>query len=218
MRLGISCADGRVPAEVLGVLRAAGLLAGDLDGAAPPALLPAAGSPDASAPSTAVRSWLLAGAGDVLAACERGALDAGIVGKDVLLESDAEVHELLDLGVPGDAVVHAVAGAPGTGKRPSRTRVATRYPRVARGYFDAAGLQVELLEFEAPALAVGLGLAAGVVELRSRLLVTVGAALEERAVVADGSARLVCGRAARTLSGAALEDIVERLRASAVAP
>ena len=63
-----------------------------------------------------------------------------------------------------------------------------------------------------------LGLAAGVVELRSRFLGTADAALEERAVVAAGSARLVCGRAARALSGAALEDLVERLRASAVAP
>jgi len=217
MRLGISCADGRVPAEVLGVLRAAGLLAGELAGA-PPALLSAVSSQDSSAPSTTAHSWLLAGAGDVLAACERGALDAGIVGKDMLLERDAEVHEVLDLGVPGDAVVYAVTGAPAAAVRSRRSRVATRYPRIARRYFEAAGLQVELLEFEAPALAVGLGLAAGVVELRSRLLEAPGVALEERAVVAAGSARLVCGRAARTLSGAALEDLVERLRGLEVTP
>ena len=213
MRLGISCADGRAPAEVLHVLRAAGLLAGELDGVAPPALVQTASAPEAP---RAVHCWLLAGARDVLTACERGALDAGIVGKDLLLESDAEVYELLDLGVPDDAVVHAVAGSPVAGTRRARPRVATCYPRLARRYLEEAGLQADVLELSAPALAVGLGLAAGVVELRSRLEGPAGAALEERAVVAAAGARLVCGPAARTLSGAALEDLVTRLRAVAV--
>ena len=219
MRLGISCADGRAPAEVLHVLRAAGLLAGELDGVAPPALVQTASAPEAP---RAVHCWLLAGARDVLTACERGALDAGIVGKDVLLESDAEVYELLDLGVPDDAlvhavaVVHAVAGRPVAGTRRARPRVATRYPRLARRYLEEAGLQADVLELSAPAARPSPTASAGVVELRSRLQGPAGAALAERAVVAAAGARLVCGPAARTLAGAALEDLVARLRAVAV--
>ena len=212
MRLGLACADGRAPAQVLEVLRAAGLCAGELAAGAPPAFIDTAPSPDAEA-----YSWLLADAADVLTACERGALDAGLIGKDVLLEAGAEIHELLDLGVPNDALVHAVAAGPAAAAPRSRERVATRYPRVARRHFMEAGVQVELVTFSAPALAVGLGLAGGVVELRSRLGATPRVVLEERAVVASGSARLVSGRAARTLVGAALEDLVERLRGLVVA-
>ncbi len=93
-----------------------------------------------------------------------------------------------------------------------RPRVATRYVRVTQDFFAEAGEQADVLAFQAPALAVRLGLADGVVELRGRLAAPPAPAWRERAEVAACSARLVCGRAARTLAGAALEDLVERLR------
>ena len=210
MRLGLSCAAGRPPGDVLDVLRRAGLLGGEIDGVTPPAFVEVT-RPAAS--SAAAHSWLLAPAADVLVACECGALDAGVVGKEVLLERGAEVHELLDLGVPADALVHAVRPRPGARRR-ARSRVATSYPRVAHRHFADAGLQVEVVEFSIPVLAVGLGLADAVVELRSVLDLAAGLELERREQVAACSARLVSGRAARTLAGAALAGLVEGLRAS----
>ena len=200
MRLGIACRDGRPSQEVADLLCAAGVC-GRFDGVTAPALV--------EEPAPGGHVWLLASAADVLGACERGALDAGVAGKDALLESLPAVHELLDLRAERDALVYAARERSAARALP---RVATRYVRVTRDYFAEAGEQADVLAFDSPALAVRLGLAEGVVELRGRLDGD-ASGLRERAEVAACSARLVCGRAARTLAGAALEDLVERLRA-----
>ena len=212
MRLGLTCEGGPPPAPVLDLLERAGLPVGALRTLAGPALVDAGEV-----------TWLLAPGADVLEACVRGALDVGVAGKDLLLELAPQVHELLDLRVCRDALVYATP-EPGAGAlRRGRPRVATRYPRVTRRHFAAGGRQVELIAFEAAALAPGLGLADGVVELRSRLaLDDAGSAgggrpagLLVREDVAACSARLVAGRAARVLGGARLGELLERLRASA---
>ena len=212
MKLGLTCEGGPPPAPVLDLLERAGLPVAALRVLAGPALVEAGEV-----------TWLLAAGADVLEACARGALDVGVVGKDLLLELAPQVHELLDLRVCRDALVYATP-EPGGGAAPrGRPRVATRYPRVTRRHFAAGGRQVELIAFEAAALAPGLGLADGGVELRSRLaLDDAGSAgggrpagLLVREDVAACSARLVAGRAARVLGGARLGELLERLRASA---
>lgn len=203
MRLGVACDSGRAPTDVLELLEAAGLPTAALGGVAGPALVEAGG-----------HTWLLACDGDVLAACERGVLDLAVAGKDALLELAPQVHELLDLRVARDALVFAVSsGARAAGRRRARLRVATCYPRTARHYFAAAGRQVELVELRAAGLATELGMAEAVVELESRLAGDAGAGLVVKERVASCSARLVAGRAARALRGAALAEVVERLRA-----
>ena len=109
---------------------------------AAPALLPHAGG-----------VWFLGSAADVLRACDRGALDAGVVGSDELLEGRHGVADLLDLRCRRDELVFAVVAAGGRPDR--RLRVATRHPEAARRYFAAAGLQPELVELDEPALAPG---------------------------------------------------------------
>ncbi len=201
MKIGIACDEGRAAAEVIDLLAAAGLPAAPLRGVASPALVTAAET-----------TWLLAGAADVLAGCSHGGLDAAVAGKGVLLELEPGVSEVLDLGVCADALVYATPNAypPATGR--ARPRVATPYPRVTQRYFAAAGRQVEALPFAAAALAPALGLAEGVVDLRTRLAVS-GVALNEREQVALSSARLVVGRAARTLRARDIAELIARLRA-----
>ena len=67
---------------------------------------------------------------------EYGAADIGIIGKDVLLEEQKDVYELLDLGFGKCRLMMAV---PEAKKRPelkdyAHLRVATKYPRCAREY------------------------------------------------------------------------------------
>lgn len=210
MKLGLACDGGPPPSHVLDLLERAGLPAGALRGVPGPALLDAGDA-----------TWLLAPGADVLEACARGALDAGVAGKDLLLELAPPVHELLDLRVCRDVLVYATP-EPGAGVlRRGRPRVATRYPRVTRRHFAATGRQVELVGFDAAPLAPGLGLADGVVELRSRLVLDDASAgagrpaeLLVREEIAACSARLVAGRAARALGGERLAELLERLRAS----
>ena len=210
MKLGLACDGGPPPSHVLDLLERAGLPAGALRGVPGPALLDAGDA-----------TWLLAPGADVLEACARGALDAGVAGKDLLLELAPPVHELLDLRVCRDVLVYATP-EPGAGVlHRGRPRVATRYPRVTRRHFAATGRQVELVAFDAAPLAPGLGIADGVVELRSRLALDDASAgagrpaeLLVREEIAACSARLVAGRAARALGGERLAELLERLRAS----
>ncbi len=201
MRIGVACGPAPLPAELLDLLGAAGLPVAPLRGTLPPALLTAVDT-----------TWLLASGADVLRACDRAAVDLGVVGKLELLESRHEVSELLDLGCCRDALVYAAL----FGAEPGRAlRIATSHPVSARGYFAAAGRQVAIVVMDEPALALGLGLADGVVALQSHLAAPVpGAdgALEIRDQVAACSARLVAGRAGRALLGARLGDLLERLR------
>ena len=100
MRLGVACEAGAPPAEVLDLLEAAGLPAASLRGEQAPALL-----------RHAAGAWFLGSAADVLRACDRDALDAGVVGSDGLLEGRHGVADLLDLRCCRDDLVFAVAGA-----------------------------------------------------------------------------------------------------------
>jgi ATP phosphoribosyltransferase len=210
VKLGLACDGGPPSSQVLDLLERAGLHAGALRGVIGPALVDAGDA-----------TWLLAPGADVLEACARGALDAGVAGKDLLLELAPQVHELLDLRVCRDVLVYATPGPAAAAGRRGRPRVATRYPRVTRRHFAVTGRQVELVAFDAAPLAPGLGIADGVVELRSRLIDDDGrlgsgrpAALRVREEVAACSARLVAGRAARALGGERLAELLERLRAS----
>ena len=202
MRIGLACEAGMPPAEILGLLEAAGLPAASLADEAAPALLPHAGG-----------VWFLGSARDVLRACDRDALDAGVVGSDELLEGRHGVADLLDLHRRRDDLVFAVVAS---GRRPDRRlRVATRHPEASRRYFAAAGLQPELIELDEPALAPVLGLAGGVVELRARLQADAGGSptLVEQGVVAVCSARLVAGRSARVLRRDEVNALADALRA-----
>ena len=118
--------------------------------------------------------------------------------------------DLLDLRCCRDALVFAVAA----GGRPGRRlRVATRHPEAARRYFATSATQPELLELDEPAMAPGLGLADGVVELRSRLLTDAGSPeLEEQGVVEVCSARLVAARSARVLRRGEINALVDVMR------
>ena len=206
MRLGLACDGAPPPEPLLDLLERAGLPADDVRGVAGPALLAAAET-----------TWLLAPGADVLEACARGALDAGVVGKELLLELSPQVHELLDLRVCPAALVYATPAPPARTTACGRPRVATPYPRVTRRHFAARGRQLELVAFEAAALAAGLGIADGVVVL-SGDPVTAARVLSGELVVREEivacSPRLVAGRAARALGADRLAELLEHLRAA----
>jgi ATP phosphoribosyltransferase len=148
----------------------------------------------------------------VLRACDRGALDAGVVGSDGLLEQRHGVADLLDLRCCRDELVFA---ATATVRPDRRLRIATRHPETARRHFAAAGAQPEIVTVDEPALAPELGLADAVVELRSRLATGREGMqeLQERWVIAVCSARLVAARAARVLLREEINALADDLRA-----
>ncbi|MDL2293476.1 ATP phosphoribosyltransferase [Ruminococcaceae bacterium OttesenSCG-928-D13] len=142
---------------------------------------------------------------------EHGAADIGVVGKDVLLESGADVLELLDLQLGKCRI--AVAGRPDFVENPARPlRVATKYPTVARRYYSAHSRSVEIIMLHGSIeLAPLLGLSDVIVDI-----VETGATLVENNLAVLGeivpsSARLIVNRAAWRFKEETIRNLADRL-------
>ena len=155
---------------------------------------------------------------DVPTYVEAGAADLGITGKDVLMEQhDRVVYEFLDLGYGVCQMV--LAGRRGderlgeSERRLGTMRIATKYPRVAQGYFERTGRQAEVIEVKGSVeLAPLVGLADGIVDLVDTGRTLAENDLEIREEIARCTARLVGNRIAHKLRGAEVDDLAERLR------
>ncbi len=151
---------------------------------------------------------------DVPTYVEHGVADCGVAGRDVLLEAGSDVLEPLDLGYGRCRL--AVAAPSGSGFSPERVataRVATKYPRVATGYFLERGLAIEVVKLMGSVeIAPGLGLADCIVDVveTGRTLAENG--LEVLETVAESSARLVVNRASFHARRAGVERLIQTLR------
>ncbi len=103
---------------------------------------------------------------------ECGAADIGIVGEDILLEEKKDVYRLLDLKFGRCKIVVAALEGEGQEKyyknNGHRLRIATKYPRIAGGYFREKGIYVELIKlYGSVELAPQVGLADMIVDIVS---------------------------------------------------
>lgn len=87
---------------------------------------------------------LILRASDVPTYVEHGAADIGVAGKDVLMEYDAHVYELIDLNIAKCRLM--TAGVVGKTLPSRRLRIATKYANVARSYFASRGEQVDVIK------------------------------------------------------------------------
>jgi ATP phosphoribosyltransferase len=160
---------------------------------------------------------------DVPVFVEYGAADVGIVGKDVLEEQEPNVVELRNLGTGGCSMVLAapaekVAEVREAIEHAEVVRVATKYPRTARRYFEGRGRQAEIIALHGSIeLAPLVGLAECIVDLTAT-----GTTLRENHLVildeiSSSTARLIANRGAYRLRNkeiAALADAMERNKLS----
>ncbi|MEF7564965.1 ATP phosphoribosyltransferase [Bacillus infantis] len=121
--------------------------------------------------------FILAKPMDVPTYVEHGVADLGIAGKDVMLEEERDIYELLDLKI--SACYLAVAGIPGTKMNEVAPKVATKYPNVAAAYFREQGEQVEIIKLNGSIeLAPLIGLSDRIVDI-----VSTGRTLNENGLV-----------------------------------
>jgi len=156
---------------------------------------------------------------DVPTYVEYGIADMGIVGKDVLLEEARDVYEPVDLGLARcRLVVAARCERIGDALLPHRSyRVATKYPNVARRYFQERGIQIETIRLSGSVeLAPLTGLADLVLDLVETGKTLAANGLHPIAEVADSSARLIVNRASRKLNAARINAFIERLKGETV--
>jgi ATP phosphoribosyltransferase len=160
-------------------------------------------------------SFLFVKPADVPVYVEYGVADAGICGRDVLMESSPDVHEPLDLGFGRCSLV--LAGKPESaadGYNPLTTaRVATKYPRVTADYFSRHGVPVEIVVLSGSVeLAPVLGLSRHIVDL-----VETGRTLRDNGLVIidsifESTARLIVNRASYHLKREPTLNLISLLR------
>ncbi|MCH2227727.1 MAG: ATP phosphoribosyltransferase [Candidatus Caenarcaniphilales bacterium] len=92
--------------------------------------------------------FLLVRGHDVPVYVEHGAADFGIVGLDVVLDSQAKVHQLMDLKYGAcDLCVCSINGKyKNIAEIPSYARIATTFPNLSKEFFTKRGLEVEIIK------------------------------------------------------------------------
>ncbi len=161
-------------------------------------------------PQAGIRYFLVKPS-DVAIYVEHGAADVGIVGKDVLTESQADVYELLDTGLGKCRM--CVAGKVDFMDDPGRAlRVATKFVHIAKEYYGSQGRDIQIIKLNGSIeLAPLLGLSDVIVDI-----VETGATLRENGLkVLTGfmpiSARLIANKGAYPFKKKAIMTLLEKL-------
>ncbi len=159
--------------------------------------------------------FILVKPSDVPTYVDHGVADLGFVGKDTLLEAARPLYEVLDLGFGKCRL--CVAGYPDRSAGPvtrATFRVATKYPRIARDWYDAKGESIEIIELHG---SVELGPVIGlsdvildIVESGSTLKANGLAVLEE---VCACSARLVVNPVSLKTRAGRIRPLIDGLAA-----
>jgi ATP phosphoribosyltransferase len=213
--LTIALAKGRILDETLPLFAHAGIVADEDPQASRKLIL---------ATSRAEVRFLMVRPSDVPTYVQYGAADAGIAGKDVLLEHGSEgLYQPVDLGIGRCRMVVATRRAfdwSGTVQRGARIRVATKYVKTAREHFAQKGMHVDLIRlYGSMELAPLVGLADVIVDL-----VSTGNTLRANDLVAVEdimpiTSRLIVNPGSLKLKRTAMQPLIEALaRACASSP
>ncbi|HAN44821.1 MAG TPA: ATP phosphoribosyltransferase [Ruminococcaceae bacterium] len=159
---------------------------------------------------------VLAKAADVITYVENGVCDIGVVGKDTIMEMSGTFYELLDLGF--GRCKFAVAAPKGSDfySGYKTKRIATKYPNVARSFFEKKSMDVDIVKIEGSVeLAPILGLSDAIVDI-----VETGTTLRENGLeiveeITQISARLIVNVASLKLRKVEIEEFVNKLEAVA---
>jgi ATP phosphoribosyltransferase len=157
---------------------------------------------------------VLAKAADVITYIEHGVCDIGVVGKDTIMENGRSFYEVLDLKF--GVCRFALAGKKGDDfySGYSSKRIATKYPKVARDFFEKKGMDVEIIKIEGSVeLAPLLGLSDAIVDI-----VETGSTLRENGLeviedICPVSARIIINIASMKLRKNEIEALLGDIEA-----
>lgn len=148
---------------------------------------------------------------DVPTYVEFGSADMGVAGKDLILEYGSEgFYEPLDLKIAACRLMTAqLTDAPPVRER---LKVATKFTNIAKRYFAEQGQQIELIKLNgALELAPSLGLADTIVDIVDTGGTLKANGLEEKALIANISSRVIVNKAAMKIKNSVIRDILSKL-------
>ena len=155
---------------------------------------------------------VFAKAADVITYVENGVCDMGIVGMDTIMESDGNFYEVLNLGFGKCRFVLAAPAGTDFYKGYSTKRIATKYPKIAREFFDEQGMDVRVIKIEGSVeLAPLLDLADGIVDI-----VSTGVTLKENGLevvddIRNVSAHLIVNEASMKLKKGPITNLIDAM-------
>ncbi len=155
---------------------------------------------------------VLAKAADVITYVEHGVCDLGVVGKDTIAESGGRFYEVLDLGFGKCRFAVAAPKETDIFGGYQEITVASKYPTVAKKFFERRGMDVRIIKIEGSVeLAPLIGLADCIVDI-----VETGATLKENGLdvitsVMPISARVIVNMAAMKLRQDEINSLVSAM-------
>ncbi|WP_295961121.1 ATP phosphoribosyltransferase [Rhodoferax sp.] len=209
----LALSKGRIFDDTLPLLRAAGIEVLDDPEKSRKLIL------DTNQPGVRV---LIVRASDVPTYVENGGADLGITGKDTLIEHGGQgLYQPLDLQIAKCRISVAVRNDfdyERAVKQGSRLRVATKYVAIAREFFAAKGVHVDLIKlYGSMELAPLTGLADAIVDLVSTGNTLRANHLVEVERIMDISSRLVVNQAALKLKQAPIRAMIDAFAAAVAA-
>ena len=157
-------------------------------------------------------SYFLVKPSDVSIYVEHGAADIGIVGKDILLEYEPDVYELLDLNI-GKCNM-CVAGKNDFKDNPDVSlRVATKFVNIAKTYYKSINRDIEIIKLNGSIeLAPILNLSDVIVDI-----VETGTTLKENNLsvltkIIPISARLIANKASYKFKTDEIQNIIHKFK------
>ncbi len=148
---------------------------------------------------------------DVTIYVERGAADIGVAGKDILLEYEPEVYELLDLNL-GKCRMAVAAKSTFRDNTERTLKVATKFPNIARTFYEKESRDIDIIKLNGSIeIAPILGLSDVIVDI-----VETGKTLKENDLevvktIVPISARLIANKAGFKFKTAEIEQIRDSL-------
>ncbi len=199
--LRIALTKGRLEKDTIGLFEKIGFDCTALREKGRKLILPV---PDANAEA------VLAKANDVITYVEHGVCDIGIVGKDTIVEMGGKFFELVDLGFGKCQFALAVKKGSDFYSGFGVKTIATKYPNIARNYFESKGMDVEIVKIEGSVeLAPLLDLADGIVDI-----VETGATLRENGLevaeyIMPVSARVIVNTVSLKMRQKEIENLIK---------
>ncbi len=148
---------------------------------------------------------------DVAIYVERGSADIGIAGKDILLEYEPDIYELLDLGF-GKCRMAVAAKADFRDNMQKTLRVATKFSNIAMNYYASKGRDIDIIHLNGSIeIAPILGLSDVIVDI-----VETGTTLKENNLavtetIVPISARLIANKSSFKFKNEQIVKLVKAL-------
>lgn len=148
---------------------------------------------------------------DVAIYVERGAADIGVAGKDILLEYEPDIYELLDLKI-GKCKMAVAAKKDFRDDKGRTLKVATKFSNIAGNFYRSKGRDIDIIHLNGSIeIAPILGLSDVIVDI-----VETGTTLKENDLtvfdtVVPISARLISNKASYKFKSSEIDKLTQKL-------